>query len=246
MLATAALAGTARALDDQQAVRAARDGLTESARFPWYDPETNRVKPTPVRPNPAPPEIRNWEWTPAKGQTNWRWPSDVIEVLAWILLGVLLVALLVLIVRAFYRRTIERMGRVGADPAQERTATDADRVEKLPFPVQRPQSDLLGEARRNYEAGNFGEAIIYLFSYQLVHLDKHDLVRLAKGKTNRQYLREMRSLRSIVRIVQDTMIEFEDVFFGGHHLDRARFEMCWNRLDQFHSDVQKAIVASQP
>ena len=33
--------------------------------------------------------------------------------------------------------------------------------------------------------------MIYLFSHQLVQLDRHQIIRLAKGKTNRQYLREV-------------------------------------------------------
>ena len=51
--------------------------------------------------------------------------------------------------------------------------------------------DLLAEARRHYQAGNYGAAIVYLFSFQLVQLDQRQIIRLAKGKTNRQYLREV-------------------------------------------------------
>ena len=118
----------------------------------------------------------------------------------------------------------------------------ADRVEKLPFRVQRPRADLLGEARRSYQAGDYAEAIVYLFSYQLVYLDKHDLVHLARGKTNRQYLREMGRGPGIVPVVEQTMLAFEDVFFGGHGLDRSRFELCWNGLEQFQRDVQQAAA----
>ena len=51
--------------------------------------------------------------------------------------------------------------------------------------------DLLAEARRHYQAGNYGAAIVYLFSFQLVQLDRRQIIQLAKGKTNRQYLREV-------------------------------------------------------
>jgi hypothetical protein len=159
--------------------------------------------------------------------------------LVWIGLGLLLVLLVVLIVRAFQQRARLSSGATPFGRGAESAASDADRVEKLPFPVQRSRSDLLGEARRHYEAGRYVEAIIYLFSYQLVHLDKHDLVRLAKGKTNRQYLGELRSHRGIARMVSDTMVAFEDVFFGRHDLDRGRFERCWNQMDRFHHDVQQ-------
>jgi hypothetical protein len=167
-----------------------------------------------------------------------------MDALAWIVLGLLLVALVALIVRAYLLRSQLRPNSMRRGADQDQATIDVDRVEKLPFPVRRPQSDLLGEARRHYEAGDYVEAIIYLFSYQLVHLDKHDLVRLAKGKTNRQYLGEVRSHRDIMRIVSETMYAFEDVFFGRHEIDRDRFELCWNQLDQFHRDVQQVATIS--
>ena len=114
---------------------------------------------------------------------------------------------------------------------------DVDRIEQLPFAVKRPQSDLLGEARRHYEQGNFAEAIIYYFSYQLVELDKHQVIRLTKGKTNRQYLGEARRAPDLRPLLEDTMVAFEDVFFGHHDLERSRFEACWNRLAQFQKSL---------
>ena len=125
-------------------------------------------------------------------------------------------------------------------PGQVGLTTDVGRIEKLSFQVQRPSHDLLSEARASYAAGNYAKAIVYLFSYQLVHLDRNHLVRLAKGKTNRQYLREVRAQADIVRIVGETMTVFEDVLFGRHTIDRRQFEACWNRLDEFHQCVQKA------
>ena len=64
-----------------------------------------------------------------------------------------------------------------------------------------------------WNEGRFGEAILCLFGYQLVELDKHQRIRLAKGKTNRQYLREMGSGGRLRRIVEQTMVAFEDFFF---------------------------------
>jgi hypothetical protein len=106
--------------------------------------------------------------------------------------------------------------------------------------ARRDQSDLLGQARRYYEAGNYAEAIIYLFSYQLVELDRHGFVHLERGKTNRQYVREAQRAPEaksggLHKILDQTMVAFEDVFFGARDLDRRRFEQCWSRLDEFQS-----------
>ena len=91
------------------------------------------------------------------------------------------------------------------------------------------------QARTHYEQGNYSEAIIYLFSYELVELDRSALIRLAKGKTNRQYLREAAATRSMKPLLERTMVTFEDVFFGRRTLDRSGFEACWKQLDEFQS-----------
>ena len=58
-------------------------------------------------------------------------------------------------------------------------------------------------------------------------------IRLTKGKTNRQYLREVGARISLRQLVEQTMIAFEDAFFGRHPLDQTRFESCWFRLGEF-------------
>jgi hypothetical protein len=144
-----------------------------------------------------------------------------------------------LLIRAFLKR--EATG----DDSRKRTDVDAgepDRVDALPFQVRRPQGDLLEEARRHYASGNYDEAIIYFYSFLLVELDKGQLIRLARGKTNRQYLREIRRQPLLFELLETTMIAFEDVFFGRHSLGRDRFESCFHRLGEFESQIQEAAV----
>jgi hypothetical protein len=92
---------------------------------------------------------------------------------------------------------------------------------------------LFEEARRLYQSGDYAKAIVFLFSYQLVELDKRHLIRLTKGKTNRQYLREVGGRLLLRQLVEQTMIAFEDAFFGHHALDKNRFESCWFRMGEF-------------
>jgi hypothetical protein len=35
--------------------------------------------------------------------------------------------------------------------------------------------------------------------------------------------------------VEDTMVAFEDVYFGQHALERGRFETLWRRLSEFQT-----------
>jgi hypothetical protein len=119
------------------------------------------------------------------------------------------------------------------------TSRDVDRVEALPFKIRKPTGDFLSEARRLYEAGEFSEAIIYFFSYQLVELDRHHQIRLTKGKTNRQYVREVRQRPNLRGILEITMFAFEDAFFGRKTLSREQFEVCWSRLSEFQAELER-------
>ena len=76
----------------------------------------------------------------------------------------------------------------------------------------------------------------------LVELDKQGLIRLTKGKTNRQYLREVAAIDELRQILQRTMIAFEDVFFGNKDLTRAAFEECWRELDVFERRMLEAVA----
>lgn len=242
------LAGAAPAptLDAEQAIESGRQALSRRGNYPWYDAQQDAVRRIDVR---APQEAaahRNstWEATPPQAPPTWslRGFWEVLRMLAWTAILLLLAALVVLLVRAFLNR--EARGEQTPEAAETTAArSDADLIENLPFQVPRRQADLLAEARRLYELGRYSEAVIYLFSYQLVQLDKHQLVRLARGKTNRQYLREVAARPDLRDILARTMRSFEDVFFGHHPLDRELFEACWTSLDEFHLRMEEGTSA---
>ena len=224
-------------LEDAQAVQAGAEGLRQAARFPWYDADADGLRPVQLPTYQPPPQSSNWQWQPTnRRRGNWQWLWRLLEYVVWGVLAFALFLLLFVLLRNLSQR-LPKQGVGAAD--RERGQTEADQIEKLPFQVRRPQTDLLGEARRHYQLGHYGEAIIYLFSYQLVRLDKSQLIRLAKGKTNRQYLGELQSGSPLKRMLAQSMSTFEDVFFGNYGLSRERFEACWNRLDEFHQLVQQ-------
>jgi hypothetical protein len=169
---------------------------------------------------------------------EWLW--TLLEVLGWTLLAAAIVAVVVALIRTFLSDASG--GLADTDPQPGPTAGDADRVESLPFQLRRPQSDLLAEARRCYDAGEYGQAMVYLYSYQLIQLDRYQLIRLARGKTNRQYLREMRTRPGLRALLERAMVAFEDVFFGRRELERRRFEACWSRVDEFHQLLEQTAL----
>lgn len=193
----------------------------EQGRYNWYDAERDTVKPLTLRAS-APPR------KPAE------FDGGFLRYLAWGILAAALVALVIFIAYAVRNRTRRQVDPKKAAPSHRAA------VESLPFMADRSRGDLLGEARRHYQQGNYSEAIIYLFSYQLVELDRFALIRLAKGKTNRQYLRELGKSPPLRPPLELTMTAFEDVFFGRRALDRAGFEACWSQLPLFEQLVSQS------
>ena len=156
--------------------------------------------------------------------------------LAWTALAVVLAVVAWLLYRA--GRSAEPIGPA-AEVRSEKAAEERRRIEALSLPVREKPADFLAEAARCYQAGNYREAIIYFFGHQLLELDRHQLIRMTKGKTNRQYLGEIGRLAGLQRLLEQTMVAFEDVFFGNHPLDRDRFEACWSQQDRFDALVRE-------
>jgi hypothetical protein len=230
------------------AVERGREALQGRTRFPWYDAERDALRRIDVQPPADTAENRRSNWQadaslpdatgPSFG-TDWSGLWAVIEALIWLGLLGLLIWLIYFLARSYLR---QHSPPEAEEAAAEDVRSQADLIETLPFDVQRPQSDLLAEARRLYELGAYAQAILYLFSYQLIRLDRGQHIRLARGKTNRQYLRELQPRPDLRGILERTMLVFEEVFFGHYPLDRAGFERCWERLDEFHQRLSEAAL----
>ncbi len=234
LLLTRAFCGGVYALADEN-IEAGRRALQEAGDFPWYDAEADQLRRVPLKPI-AEPQANYSEWEAPAGP-NWlanffAQLAPFIRWFVWALIVAAAVGLLALLAYALTRRQGGvSPGGAGVDVLDLRREEES--IERLPFQLRQPKADLLSEIRRQYEAGKYKEAIVYLFSYQLVLLDRYHHIHLAKGKTNRQYLREMGAAGELRRLLRGTMSAFEDVFFGDHSLDRQGFEACWKSLDEF-------------
>jgi hypothetical protein len=203
-------------------VTSGRDALNHWFGYPWYDAKSDAVRRVDV------PKPSNWNW--GKG---WDFSlGSVLQVLGWTAVVLLVAAVVYFVVRAILQREGRKSGGNAEEPAGR-----ADRVEALPLPVNARHLDLMAEAQRCRQQGEYGRAIIFLFSHELLQLDKHGRIHLARGKTNRQYLREIRPWPALGGLVEQTTLMFEDVFFGHHAIERPAFEACWSRLDEFEKLV---------
>jgi hypothetical protein len=216
--------------DAEVAVEAAGDSLSSSPQPPWYDRQTDDFRPTEVR-QPRARTIRN---------TNSSLSEWLLR-LGWILLAALMVYLVYLLARAFLNQ------EVGGSMIVKQQAAGGEvlRVSALPVALSTSPGDFLDEARRLYGRGDYNMAIVYLFSHQLLQLDRRHWVRLVKGKTNRQYLREVRHAASpnaaqLATMFQATVLLFEEVFFGKRLPPREHVDRVWGDIDQFEALVAPA------
>lgn len=222
----AALASAALAADDppdeKQWVDSGHEALSDG-NYPWYDSQSDSLR-----------RVK----TPRRSEWDLGWLAELlgaaIKIIAWTALGLAILGLVALVIHFARNR---EAAAITPQQASDDLIT-ADRVEALPFLAERPRGDLLALARRHYEEGNYSEAIIYLFSYELLQLDKFSVIQLARGKTNRQYLREVGRQSALRSPLEQTLVTFESVFFGRRALDRAGFEACWHQLPQFEQQLQ--------
>ncbi|MBN1910449.1 MAG: hypothetical protein JW818_11965 [Pirellulales bacterium] len=223
--------------DAETAVDAGQDALGSSwSGYPWYDAKNDAVRRLDVEP-PDQVTASSTNSTSSFGSSGGgSGLGTLLEWLMWGLLVLLLAGLIFLLVRAYWQNRGGFNSTIN-QPTKDEVLADQRRIASLPFPIEAARSDLLTEARRHYNEGRYGEAAKYLFSYQLVQLDKHQLIRLTRGKTNRQYLREVGARGILAGMIEPVMIVFEEFFFGNHPIGRARFEACWSRLPEFEAQL---------
>lgn len=221
----------------EQAIESGREALSSRWDFPWYDAEADTL--THVKVKPPPP--------PQQTQSGSSLLSGLISWLGWITLGLLLATIAAMLVLAFWRREVAEVGHIVAPANADSLPTSPDRVEALPEGAQVAVDDLLAAARESYHQGDFARAIVLLFSHRLVELDKRHWICLARGKTNRQYLREMGrrgATRSRLQpLVERTMVLFERTLFGRRSPTREEFDLCWSHNDEFRELLQQPMEA---
>jgi len=230
----------------------ASDDALGGHKYPWYDPETRAVK-------PLQPQVGNGPFStdretvpvakpkPVTANTNTTTntggglggfggpttPSNFAGPLNSIGLTIIILAIVVLLVITFLRLEAFKYD-VNIDEGRSRQES----IEQLPFELEDSDGDFQSAAEAAYRRGDLRLAIVYLYSHVLVTLDQNRIIRLRKGKTNRQYLSEVRSRRGIASYFRQVMLPFESVFFGDHDMDADEFAKCWDGLNQFHSNIK--------
>lgn len=243
LLFMAPRASTADDTSKSDSIKAGKDALSSGSRFPWYDRRKDDVRRLNVVPRQT-TDDRGTQWAaspnaptaPTTGaRPRWGLLPGLLQWAGITALVLMLGLIAYLIATSFLKDEVSETASVRKVVESRR---DADRVEALPFHVRAATNDFLAEASRLYQEGKYSEAIVYLFSFELVELDRHHVIRLAKGKTNRQYVRETRHRPLLRAVLETTMIAFEDAFFGNKMLSRETFERSWSRVNEFRLELE--------
>lgn len=244
ILLTGLIQGNAAAQEEDSA----KETLQDSS-FPWYDRESDSIRKLTLSPKStddyAPPD-RNRSTIRIRPQV----PNVTVNVpRGWSLgpffnwVGIaLLVAVCAALIWVIGTRFLGQEVRESKVTKVVQAVRKADQVEKLPLNllITEPGGDFLTMARKFMQSNEFSKAIVYLYAHELLSLDEQHLIRLAKGKTNRQYLRELRPQPSLQQLVEDTVLLFEDAFFGKKSISEGQFMVCWNQLSQFEALTKSA------
>lgn len=206
--------------------------LTPLKEVPWYDAERDELRAIKIPLPDTPPPVGSWtratnpDIRPPTISASWLlW---LIQIVGWSLLGVCLAAVIVAV--------LQRIRHPSVSPST-RTATIEPRIriDALPPHIPRTKRSLWEEAQDCYERGDLGWAIVFLYGYQLVELDRCGYLRLTKGKTNRQYVRELARIPEMQTLLQRTSRLSEAFYFGTHVPTSDQFHSCWKEIDDFRT-----------
>ena len=90
----------------------------------------------------------------------------------------------------------------------------------------------LGRSAAAAAAGDLAGAMVCLFAHQLLSLDQLGLIRLAPGRTGRQYVHGAAD-RELVDSLGATLALFEEVYYGRRRPTAQAFESVWSRALAF-------------
>ena len=226
----------------------------ESSDLPWYDSSSGGLKRSnaPDRPDsvvsdrdrippfqtkkqgqPKPKPAAAAPAAPAAGGTA----STIGTTFVWIA-GAIMAALLIgLLVYGFLK--LESDDSASGDDANKRKRKIRDHIKHLPFEIEEQDGDFETFAEKSLRDGDYSKAVIYLFADILVAMSESGVVRLQRGKTNRQYLNEIWDHGEIRPYYRKVMTAFEDAFFGKHEIEKSRAEECFAQRPAFDLALEK-------
>jgi len=151
--------------------------------------------------------------------------------------GLLAAVLFGLLIYGFLK--LESDAGEGGAESERKKRRIKDHIKHLPFEIEEHEGDFESFAQKAYREGDYSKAVIYLFADLLVAMNDADVVRLQRGKTNRQYLNDIWDYGDIRPYYRKVMTGFEDAFFGKHEIEKSRAEEFFTERPAFDAAVEK-------
>lgn len=209
----------------------------------WFDRSSGEVVPIRLSRRDGDASNRASDWTSqtdssGSGWFRWNWGSGSwsfapwFRVLGWVLLILVSFGFAMLLMYLFARIEPAAAGWRGPGLSMGNGVAVDDqtfsRMAELPAELRIRALDLRAEVERAMAAGRWEQAILALFGHQLILLDRHGWLRLARGKTNGRYLQESSVHSKDARgILAGTVEAFEASYFGRRPPTAERFAELW-------------------
>jgi hypothetical protein len=173
------------------------------------------------------PRPRHADSSPSSG-TGW---MASMQILLYVLAAAVLIALAIFIIRLVRNRQPPMETVTGEPIAPVPDLTDENiRADQL------PEDGWTKLARELLERGEFRLAMRAFYLGGLAHLATHNLISIARFKSNRDYERELRrrahAIPNLSSLFGDTILSFERVWYGTH-------EATIDLAQQFAANVDK-------
>ncbi len=112
-------------------------------------------------------------------------------------------------------------------------------VSDLPFQTQTPIDNPRAALDNAYQQKDWAHVVIFALLLLLTEFHKSQLLHLRRGKTNRSYLREMRSApKEFQRTLQLSVQLFEQSFFGHVDIANNQVQQLYKRVCETHQHLQ--------
>lgn len=209
----------------------------------WFDAEQDVVIAVEVKPQEDDSLNRDSRWLPqakrvrvpdaptATGGGLFGTGLTILNLLGWLLLVALVASAAILIAFALSKSDFDSVVRPGARASRREEGPDEqtlERIKHLPPELRRTDVNLRNESVRLMGQQEYDQAVILLYAHQLLLLDRAQLLRLHRGKTNRRYVRETRSIdRESSERLEATVQAFERSYFGRHSISADEFTRLW-------------------
>ena len=214
---------------DRQNLESVNKSLKKKKYFPWYSNKNGQLKflpPVPDKPAKA----------PSNNQNTFNWDA-IFNCIFWIILIVIFIFLVFAVILIVFHLKENKTDEKNENHDQ----TDDLQRQRESLPIEAAQQigslDLLAES--SLKEGDFRKAIIYHFSWLLIELDRKKIIHLQNGKTNRQFLSEIKFRDELAALYSHVMDLFEKTYYGARPISEEDFMTVWQERDLLCSEMNK-------